>query len=119
MVVTGRNYVSAMEALEKTDLVCDYILSSGAEIRNPDRQVQMSIALSFDECEYLYEKLKKYSIGIMFCSEEKNYVIGTFEEADEGILNYIKYNNKITSEILIGGVAQNTHFTGFCQYFVI
>lgn len=91
MVVTGRNYVSALEALEKTDLVCDYILSSGAEIRNPERKVQRSIALSFDECEYLYEKLKKYDVGIMFCSEEKNFVIGTFEEADEGILNYIKY----------------------------
>ena len=91
MVVTGRNYVSAMEALENTGLVCDYILSSGAEIRDPDKQVQMSIALSFDECEYLYEKLKKYSIGVMFCSEEKNYIIGTFEEADEGILDYIKY----------------------------
>ena len=91
MVVTGRNYVSALEVLEKTDLVCDYILSSGAEIRNPERQVQKSIALTFDECEYLYEKLKKYPIGIMFCSEEKNFIIGTFEEADEGILNYIKY----------------------------
>lgn len=91
MVVTGRNYVSAMEALSNTDLVCDYILSSGAEIRNPKKEVQMSIALSFDECEYLYNKLKKYSIGVMFCSEEKNYVIGTFEEADNGILDYIKY----------------------------
>ena len=91
MVVTGRNYVSALEVLEKTDLECDYILSSGAEIRNPQREVLKSIALSFDQCEYLYEKLKKYSLGIMFCSEEKNYIIGTFEEADLGILNYIKY----------------------------
>lgn len=66
MVVTGRNYVSAMEALENTGLVCDYILSSGAEIRNSDRQVLLSIALSFDECEYLYEKLKKYPIGYWY-----------------------------------------------------
>ena len=91
MVVTGRNYVSALEPLSKTDLVCDYILSSGAEIRDQDRNVKMSIALSMDQCQYLYEKLKAYSIGIMFCSEEKNYVIGTFEEADNGILDYIKY----------------------------
>ena len=91
MVVTGRNYVSAMEALEKTDLVCDYILSSGAEIRNPEKQVKMSIALSFDECEYLYNKLKKYPLGIMFCSEQLNYILGTFEEADDGILDYIKF----------------------------
>lgn len=91
MVVTGRNYVSAMEPLGKTDLVCDYILSSGAEIRNPQKQVQMSIALTFDECEYLYNKLKRYPIGIMFCSEQLNYILGTFEEADDGILDYIKF----------------------------
>ena len=91
MVVTGRNYVSALEALDKTDLMCDYILSSGAEIRDPDKNVKMSIALSIDQCEFLYEKLKTYAIGIMFCTEEKNYVIGTFEEADNGLLDYIKY----------------------------
>ena len=91
MVVTGRNYVSALEPLSKTDLVCDYILSSGAEIRDQDRNVKMSIALTIEQCEYLYEKLKACSIGIMFCSEERNYVIGTFEEADNGILDYIKY----------------------------
>ena len=91
MVVTGRNYVSAMEPLGKTDLVCDYILSSGAEIRNPQKQVQMSIALTFEECEYLYNKLKRYPIGIMFCSEQLNYILGTFEEADDGILDYIKF----------------------------
>lgn len=91
MVVTGRNYVSALEALNKTDLVCDYILSSGAEVRNSDKQVQKSIALSLDQCEYLYQKIKKYPVGIMFCSEEKNFILGTFEEADNGILDYIKY----------------------------
>lgn len=91
MVVTGRNYISALEPLGKTDLVCDYILSSGAEIRNPERQVQMSIALTFDECEYLYDKLKKYPISIMFCSGQLNYILGTFEEADDGILDYIKF----------------------------
>ena len=79
MVVTGRNYVSALEALNKTDLVCDYILSSGAEIRDPDKNVKMSIALSIDQCEFLYEQLKTYAIGIMF------------EEADNGLLDYIKY----------------------------
>ena len=91
MVVTGRNYVSALEPLGKTDLECDYILSSGAEIRNPKQEVQLSFALTFEQCESLYLKLKKYPIAIMFCSEEKNYIIGTFEEADDAILYYIKY----------------------------
>lgn len=91
MVVTGRNFVSAMQALEGTGLVCDYIVSSGAEIRNSQKEVQLSISLTFDECEYLYEKLKKYPIAIMFCSELLNYMLGTYEEVDLGILNYIKY----------------------------
>ena len=91
MVVTGRNYISALHPLEGTGLVCDYILSSGAEIRNPDREVQMSITLTFDECEYLYDKLKKYPLAIMFCSEQVNYILGTFEEADNGLLDYIKF----------------------------
>lgn len=91
MVVTGRNFVSALQALEGTGLVCDYIVSSGAEIRNPEKKVQKSIALTFDECEYLYDKLKEYPIAIMFCSEIANYMLGTFEEADTGILDYIKY----------------------------
>ena len=90
MVVTGRNFVSAMQALDGTGLVCDYIVSSGAEIRDPQKEVKLSIALTFDECEYLYEKLKKYPIAIMFCSELENYMLGTFEEADQGLLNYIK-----------------------------
>ena len=91
LVVTGRNFVSAMQALEETGLVCDYIVSSGAEIRNNKKEVLMSIALSFDECEYLYEKLKNYPMAIMFCSELFNYMLGTYEEVDKGILDYIKY----------------------------
>ena len=91
MVVTGRNYISVLPPLEGTGLVCDYIVSSGAEIRNPEKEVQLSIALSFDDCECLYYKIKKYMPGIMFCSEQMNYILGTFEEADNGLLDYIKY----------------------------
>ena len=91
MVVTGRNYISALHPLEGTGLVCDYILSSGAEIRNSKKEVQMSITLTFDECEHLYYKLKKYVPGVMFCSEQMNYILGTFEEADNALLDYIKF----------------------------
>ena len=91
MVVTGRNYISAIHPLEGTGLVCDYIVSSGAEIRNPEKEVQLSIALSFEDCKYLYYELKKYVPGVMFCSEQMNYILGTFEEADNGLLDYIKY----------------------------
>lgn len=38
-MATGRNFRGAMDALKDTDITCDYILSSGAEVRNPQREV--------------------------------------------------------------------------------
>ncbi len=90
MVVTGRNFVSALQPLKDTGLVCDYVVSSGAVVRNPEQKILESISMSFDECEYIYNKLKKYPIGVMFCSEERNHILGTFEEAEEQIINHIK-----------------------------
>ena len=80
MVVTGRNFVSVMQPLKDTGLVCDYVVSSGAVIRNPQKEIVLSIDMGFDECEYLYNQLKKHPIGILFCSEEMNHILGTHEE---------------------------------------
>lgn len=91
MVVTGRNFVSAMQPLRDTGLVCDYVVSSGAVVRNPEKEIVISIAMGFDECEYIYNNLKKYPIGILFCSEEMNHILGTHEEVDECILDYVKF----------------------------
>ncbi len=91
MVVTGRNFVSAMQPLKDTGLVCDYIVSSGAVIRNPEQEIVESIAMSFDECEFLYHKLKEYPLGILFCSEEMNHILGTYEEVDDCVLDYVKF----------------------------
>ena len=91
MVVTGRNFVSALQALDLTNIKCDYIVSSGAQIRDCNKEIIKTIILPQEECEYLYRKIKKYNIGMMFCSEMENYMLGTREEVDQGILNYIKY----------------------------
>ena len=91
MVATGRNYISAVQALDLTNIVCDYIVSSGAQVRDYNRVIQKSINLSFNECEYLYKRIKDYPIGMMFCSEMENYMLGTYEEVDLALLNYIKY----------------------------
>ena len=98
MVVTGRNFVSAMQPLKDTGLVCDYIVSSGAVIRNPEQEIIESIDMGFDECEYLYDKLKKYPMGILFCSEEMNHILGTHEEVDACILDYVKFFHETADE---------------------
>ena len=91
MVVTGRNFISAIQALDLTDIVCDYIVSSGAQIRDEKRNIIKTIYFPKEECFNLYHKLKNKPVGIMFCSEMENYMIGTREEVEDGILNYIKY----------------------------
>ena len=91
MVVTGRNFVSAMQPLRDTGLVCDYVVSSGAVVRNPEKEIVISIDMGFDECEYIYNSMKKYPVGILFCSEEMNHILGTHEEVDECILDYVRF----------------------------
>ena len=91
MIVTGRNYTSARQALDLTDLKCDCILSSGAEVRNAENEVLLSLPLGQENCKFLYEKIRNYPICMMFCTEYGNFMIGTKEEVDDGIINYIKY----------------------------
>lgn len=91
MVVTGRNFVSAIQPLRDTGLVCDYVVSSGAVVRNPEKEIVISIDMGFDECEYIYNSFKKYPVGILFCSEEMNHILGTHEEVDECILDYVRF----------------------------
>ncbi len=91
MIVTGRNFISAWQELKDTDLICDYIVSSGAEIRNPEKESIMKISIPFEDCIFVNEILKKYSIGGMYCTEDRNYMVGTREEIDRGILSYIHF----------------------------
>ncbi len=91
MVVTGRNFVSAWQELKDTGLVCDYILSSGAEIRNPAGESILKISIPLEDCAFVNEVMRKHSIGGMFCTEEKNYMVGTWEEVDRGILYFIHF----------------------------
>ena len=61
MVATGRNFPGAMEELKGTDLTCDYVVSSGAEVRNPQQEVVKSTPISIDLCEEVYNTAKKIS----------------------------------------------------------
>ena len=51
MVATGRNFPGAMEELKGTELTCDYVVSSGAEVRNPQQEVVKSTPISIELCE--------------------------------------------------------------------
>ncbi|MFR5483322.1 MAG: HAD family hydrolase [Blautia massiliensis (ex Durand et al. 2017)] len=66
MVATGRNFPGAMEELKGTELTCDYVVSSGAEVRNPQQEVIKSTPISIELCEEVYNTAKKYPVSVAF-----------------------------------------------------
>ena len=89
MIATGRNFRSAMEELEELDLECDYLVGSGAEVRNPQREVVLQTPIPIEVCEELYRQLIKFPVSIIFLQIDFDYRIGTEEEIEESIVEQI------------------------------
>ena len=86
MIATGRNFPGAMAELKDCGLVCDYIVSSGAEVRNPRQQVVAVHQISMELCPTIYEEIKDYPISVTFCTDGNDYKIGTPEEIEESLM---------------------------------
>ena len=86
MICTGRNFPGAMEELEGEDLVCDYIVSSGAEVRDPEQRIALTYPMSMELCRRVYSVIREYPISMVICTDGCDYRIGTAEEVEESIL---------------------------------
>lgn len=86
MINTGRNFPGAMAELKDTDLVCDYIVSSGAEVRNPRQEVVMTQPMSMELCREVYARIREFPISMVVCTDGADYRIGTLEEVEESII---------------------------------
>lgn len=86
MIATGRNFPGAMAELKGTGLVCDYIVGSGAEVRDPLQQVVCVHPIRMELCREIYKELNEYPISVIFCTDRNDYQIGTPEEIEESIL---------------------------------
>lgn len=86
MIATGRNFPGAMTELEDSGLVCDYIVGSGAEVRNPQQQVVCVHPIRMELCRAIYEEVKDYPISVTFCTDGNDYKIGTPEEIEESLM---------------------------------
>ena len=69
MIATGRNFPGAMAELKDAGLICDYIVGSGAEVRDPRQQVVAVHPISMELCRAIYEELKDYPISVTFCTD--------------------------------------------------
>lgn len=102
IIATGRNYHTAMQIMEETDIVCDYVLSSGAEVRDSRHRIVSCLKLDMDLCKEIYEMLKPYDISMIFCTRDCDYQIGTPEEIrkDSALYFQLFFQNMKPEEIM-------------------
>ena len=86
MIATGRNFPGAMAELKDAGLVCDYIVGSGAEVRNPQQEVVVTHPISIELCRAIYEEIRDYPLSVTFCTDGYDYKIGTPEEIEESLM---------------------------------
>lgn len=92
IITTGRNFYGVMEALEGMELTCDYLVSSGAEVRDCRKEVVSCVAMDTGLCRAIYGILKNYPVSSIFATDNYDYQIGTYEEIEERTLLHLKSN---------------------------
>lgn len=75
IVVTARDYPGVMSVFKNTDIVCDYILGSGSEVRNDKKEIISTCLLDLKTCQKVYETVKKQPVDFIFCSDKYDYTI--------------------------------------------
>lgn len=98
IIATGRNFRGAMEELKETDIVCDYVVGSGAEVRDQEQRIVSTAPLSMELCEEIYEDLKEFPVSIIFSSGTYDYRIGKKEEIEESFLKQIQLFHEDTGQ---------------------
>ncbi len=99
MVATGRSFEQAMHVLEDTGIECDYIVSSGAEIRNPQQEILRSSCMDIQDCRMVYDVLKEYELMYLFCAGDMDYCIGSTRDRERELIQHIlTFNPNMTEE---------------------
>lgn len=102
MVATGRNLQGALRELESTGIVCDYIVGSGAEIRDPQRRLIETRPLSSEKCRKVYDIVKEFPVSVIFCTDGADYRVGTPDEVEESlILELSLFHENMTREEIV------------------
>lgn len=91
MIATGRNYKDAQKCLEGHRLSCDYIVASGAEIRNENSKVLRQVPMDAECFRAVLECTDQYGVAVCFCSDIRDYMIGT----DAEIIAYLCMNARL------------------------
>lgn len=102
MIATGRDLNGVKQELDGTGLVCDYIVGSGAEVRDPQQNIISRVQMDMEMCEEIYNVLRKYPVSTIFMTGECDYSIGIPETLEEDMRQNLSvfYSNLTMEEIL-------------------
>lgn len=89
MVSTGRSFEQAINVLKDTDIECDYIVSSGAEVRNSRKEILQSGCMNMQDCRMVYEVLKEYELMYLFGAADADYCIGSTKDREQELIAHI------------------------------
>ena len=89
MLATGRSFKQAKQLTEDAGIECDYLVSSGAEVRNSKKELILSSHMRMQDCKMVYDVLKDGTIPFLFSTKECDYCIGTQEELEDNVLEHI------------------------------
>ena len=102
MIATGRDLNGVKQELDGTGLVCDYIVGSGAEVRDPRQNIISRVQMDTGVCGEIYDVLRQYPVSTIFMTGECDYSIGTPETLEEDMRQNLSvfYSNLTMEEIL-------------------
>ena len=98
IVATGRGYASAMPLLREVGIECDYLVSSGAELRNSEEVVLQRNVMKKEDYTMAYAVLEKYNLIYTFETDENSCFIGSEEQLEENMLQHMHVFYKTMSE---------------------
>ena len=89
IIATGRSFEQAIHVLEGTGIECDYIVYSGAEIRNSKQEILKRSVMNLQDCRMVYEILKEYDLMYLFGAEDVDYCIGSTKDREKELVHHI------------------------------
>lgn len=98
IIATGRNYHSVKDTLQGFDLPCDYVLASGAEIRDRKQRVLRRVGMPWETVEQVLECLDAYHVVPNILSDEHHYYIGTRQDVEENLRQDMKLFHMTVSD---------------------
>ena len=99
IVATGRNFEQTIHAMGDSGIICDFIVNSGAEIRNSKYEVLQSGSMNMQDCKAVYNILKNYSLMYLFVSENTDYCIGSTKDREDELIQHILTFEKGRTEV--------------------